>query len=375
MNIILTRKLKIDSYEIIMKIGRQTQREDLLSILKLAEHLRRPLKPLDICENFFPEKPESIGEAILVRCKDLDLLDDELQLTDIGREALNASKVFLKEEHCYLLWITRDFLYPEKFLDLKPLNFNAEEMKLNYFLSHRESRENDQIIHTPEDIKNLKGKIYTLPNTKDKIVFYEIDDKLKELELKEDPNLRIFLEIENLLEKSLISVSFSGFLNKKIEKIPEINIDELWLSLLGDLKYDWDSTKNALKVKFTNLSDSEKRTMKKTFKINNPIIPDLGMFDSTEIRDIHIIPKGKDDAQLWAEWLLIDKIVNYISKEQYKEMKNEIENQFEDFEINFPSMSELAKKVLALNENKEIIFPKKYWFLQTSLDLNIEHIK
>ena len=375
MNILLTRKVEIDVYEVIMDIGRQTKRDDLLSILKLADYLKKPLKPIDICENFFPEKPESIGEAILVRCRDLDLLDDDFKLTEIGKESLNASKVFLKEEYCYLLWITRDFLYPEKFLDIKSLEFNEKEMRLNYFINQNESKDGNQIIHTPEDIQNFKGKIFTLSNLKDKIVIYNIDEKLKKLELKEYPNLRVYLEIKDILENPFISINLSGFLNKKIEIIPDIEIAELWLSLLGNLSRFWNPIKKALKVNFSDLSNSEKRIFQKFIKINSPEIPNLGKFDSTMINDIRIIPKSKDDAQTWAEWLMVERITKYISKKQYEVIKKEIQKLFDDFEIIFPTVSELAKKILISNENKEKIFPQKYWFLQTPLDLNTKHIE
>ncbi|MHA1285673.1 MAG: hypothetical protein ACTSQP_24490, partial [Promethearchaeota archaeon] len=309
MDLVLKREVKVEVYQVIMQIGRQKQREDILAVLKLAEDLNKPLKPKDICKNLLIDRPESMGEAILLRCKDLDLLDDNFNLTEIGRKALRESKIFLKEESCYTLYITRDPIHLDKFLHLKTISPKSEEMRVYTYLKKNEYDEKNanlsrDIIETPQFIIELKNKIFI--NSNKKIIIYDVGKKAKYLETFEKEKLYLIVKIEDIFNNPKLSVYLSDFRSGELENIPYLDPLKIWLSLLGDKSDKWDFFRKVLRVKYSELKEDEKLTFKKNFlEVIYPEIPGLGKFESIKIPDIPIIPDSYEDAEKWAEWYLI----------------------------------------------------------------------
>ncbi len=349
MDLVLKREVKVEVYQVIMQIGRQKQREDILAVLKLAEDLNKPLKPQDICNYLLIDRPESMGEAILLRCKDLDLLDDNFNLTEMGRKALRESKIFLKEESCYNLYITRDPIHLDKFLHLKTISPRSEEMRAYTYLKNNEYDEKNanlsrEIIKTPQFIIELKNKVFI--NSNKKIIIYDVGKNAKYLETFEKENLYLIIKIKDIFNNSKLSVYLSNFRSGELENIPSIDPLKIWLSLLGDKSDKWDSF--------------------------NPEIPGLGKFESIKIPDIPIIPDSYEDAEKWAEWYLIYQINEYISEKQYEELKTRIKSLpiFKEFKIEFPTLNELAKNILEYYYEENKVYLDKYWYIQTPLDLS-----
>ncbi|MHA1755981.1 MAG: hypothetical protein ACTSVV_04365 [Promethearchaeota archaeon] len=371
MNINLTRKVKIEKYQIIMEIGRQENREDLIAILKLAEELGRSLEPKDICDNLLIGKPETLGETILNRCKDLDLLDEKCNLTENGKEALENSKVFLKESGCYYLYITRDQLYPKKLLDIKPIPLESQEMKAHHYINEDSMTNKNDIIDIPDDILNLKGNKFQL-KSKGKIIIYNIERSGKYFGIDNEFSLNLFLTIKDIFNEPVLNIRLEGFVNENVDPPYEFDFLKIWLSLLGIRRDDWDIRKKALRINFSELiKDNEKFNFEKEeLLIENPEIPNLGQFETTSLRNIPIIPKSNQDAQKWAEWYLIHEINDYIFEDQYEKIQDTVLSlsALDGFQIQLPSREELCKSILA--ERDKMTDPKKFWYIQTPLDLN-----
>ncbi len=53
----LSREVKIEKYEVLVEIGRQYKREELISILKLAQECSGKIRAEDICDRLLIGRP------------------------------------------------------------------------------------------------------------------------------------------------------------------------------------------------------------------------------------------------------------------------------------------------------------------------------
>lgn len=93
-----------------------------------------------------------------------------------------------------------------------------------------------------------------------------------------------------------------------------------------------------------------------------------------EISDIPVIPSTPIDAEEIFNQFIEEKIVDYISKNDFKSLTDEIKNKLLeygnlDYDFRTPSQIELAEFV---SKRSNGVRPKTYWNLIASIDLSLE---
>ena len=142
MNLELKRKLKLESYDVIMDIGRNTKRPDLIAVLKLADEMGYVTSNEIITRLLGDNYPKSVGERIITRCKELGLLDPENNLTETAREAIEGDVIFLPERGTYRIWFTRDPLFPQGCVSIRTGKNNTlyNEVKEQWEISRNKKK-------------------------------------------------------------------------------------------------------------------------------------------------------------------------------------------------------------------------------------------
>ncbi len=361
----LKRKVEIQRFRAIIDLGRQREKEVYIAILKLAQENEGIITPELIIESFFEGRPIDFAIRIIQNCKIDGLFDDYGHISEEGKVALSENKIFLGENGAYEFWTTLDPLIPQLILDIKLIDVRQMNKKAN--------RGSVEVI--PDWIKNLENqKINLLNKNKDVIKIYEF---LPQIEvLKNYLNVTVHFHITPLEVSEESKLMVAGDLRKNLTQIPKYSFEEIWFSLLGIEKNKWDPNKSALLYNFEDVKDNNSRmsfSIDKQFQ--RPDILDLGKFEDVSVRNIPIIPVNEKEANIWANWILEQEINNYTYEESYIEICYGIASkpQFSDFQIAFPSQIELAEKFIRREDNGEIKFLEKFWYLQTPIDLRIKN--
>ena len=92
------------------------------------------------------------------------------------------------------------------------------------------------------------------------------------------------------------------------------------------------------------------------------------MFNDLKIR-FNIIPRTLEDAEQWVNWLLKHNLTEYLSRKRYFEYEKNIRMKFPSFEIKEKIQEDLIAEIL---KNKKDDYRRKFWLLQTPLDLLLE---
>ena len=368
--LVLGRQVELEKYEVLMEIGRQQPREELHAVLLLAEEHGGQATATDIANELLLGRPESVGKAVLDRCRDLDLLDEFGRITRIGREALQAGNVFIPERARYLMWYTEDPLIPQRLLNLEP----RDEPDLRQEVAVMKSRQandskNESVQNLPDRLRSLEGRSFSLMGRGEGTVTVRSID-MKGLTSRADPSDRVSITLR--IEPSGSNLTVGGRFDRVLPP-PSLTFEEAWFSALGPLAKLWARSRNppALRVIFEELSDRELMSFSKTVILAKPSLRNYGDFDETSVEDVPIFPQGRVDATKWAKWLLKESVNTYMTDEKYQRLVDACVSRFPDFpNIELPSSKELARE-LSTEKTNEGRLPKKYWYIQAPLDLQM----
>ena len=106
----LEKKLKVKKYVVIAELARYKDRDDIISVLKLANEKGSKVTANQICDELLGGKPTRIGERIIQRCCELLLLTSDGELTQNGFAALSENRVPEPERGIYTIWFAEDNL-------------------------------------------------------------------------------------------------------------------------------------------------------------------------------------------------------------------------------------------------------------------------
>ncbi len=361
----LKRKVEVEKFRGILDIGRLQKKDSYMAILKLADENGGKVEAKDIIDKFFKDRPENLGERLIYRCFIYGLLTEDGRLTEEGKAAIEENKVFLKENGAYNIWTSKDPLIPQILLNLKEIDvFKMKEgLKLK------------ELIDVPVWLKKLENHKINLFNKKNEVVkIYEFRELIKEM--KNDLNINIHYLISPLENVEANTLIITGDLEKSITNLPPYKYLDIWLSLLGSQSNRWDTVNKSFLSYLDEIDENSRFKFKMSKSFKNPEILDLGMFNDLTVNNIPIRPINNEEANKWALWLLNQNINRYLDIDTYENLCMEIKNmkQFRDFYIDLPDQEKMANNFLNINNNKEVEFLEKYWFLKTPLDLNPDRI-
>ena len=368
--LVLTRGVELEKYEVLMEIGRQERREEFHAVLMLAEELGGRVTASNICSKLLLGRPESVGKAIIDRCRYLDLLDYSGRLTETGKEALRSGEVFIPERGRYILWYTEDPLLPQRLLHLEAVQESSLYDEFSFIKNGKEESGEETTESLSEKLQNFEGRTYTLIGPGGgQVIIRNIDPKGIIRQLEQMDNLTIRLRIA---PTEITTLSVDGRF-QHMSTLQKITFDDVWLPALGPLAQFWDEYRNppALKTSFKDLNEKELASFRKTVYLNQPTLPNYGAFENTTVDDVPIIPGSQIDAAQWAKWLLKRSIQTYLNDKQYQKLVDSCKSKFIDFYyVELPSLDEL---VVELREERcpDGRLSREYWYLQAPLDLRV----
>ncbi len=353
-----------------MEIGRQEKRDDLHSILLLAEERGGRVTPQDISQKLLLGRPESAAKALIDRCNYYEILSPYGELTDVGREALRTARVFIPERGRYLVWYTDDPLVSQQLMDLEPI----EETRLHDEVMTKQDRskkpgeaQEERPQDLPDNLHFLEGKTFDLfGHEHGQVAIKKIEPRVVYRRPDNADIVRVNLRLSSSFPPS---ASLDGRFKWTLPP-PRIEFPHAWIDLLGPLSAQWDASENppVLRVSFEALGEGELGSFATNLRLREPHITGLGSFDDAIVQGVPIEPRTQSDANSWAKWLLLRSIDTYVTRPRYPELVERATARFEDyFRVKLPSQSQLAKELG--DQKKNALLPEQYWYLQAPLDL------
>jgi len=369
----LQRIVEVETYKAVIELGRNEARDDIVSVLMLARENGNKISAELICQELLGNSNLKMGTLIIERCKDLELFDNENNLTELGQSSIESGDVFIPERELFKLTCTNDPLLPQVILDLEhqpPQYLNREIHLERRQKKNGKENEMEEIQSLPQWILNCEGKVIDLlGNSKDTVMIKKIAEKGQKIIENQAQELKCELSIQN---DGLTTLAISGRFNDQNLSPPPLKFREVWKILLGPLANNWDESQSPpkLRVRFHDLTDREKNTFLKDVEFPNPSLPNYGNFERTTVEKVPIAPKTQEDANKWALWLLINNLTSYQFEKGYQRLVEETSQKFSKFKVTLPSQRELSKllreRLLIAAER----MPHYYWFVQAPLDLN-----
>ena len=371
MKITLERNVKIVCLDVLMDISKKSdKRADLVAVAKRAKELRGKITPKAVCTDLI-NRPDATaaGERILIRCRDIGILDDKYRLTEDGIRAAKEESVFIPERGVYRIWCTQDSLVFQKFLRYEEKNdgwLAQDVFSTSPKMAKGSPKKKGKIAKTPKGVQDLSGKELQVYGTDEVVRIENVEDKCRTV-TGSSPSLAVKLSVEQF-ESPQVNLSSEKWKVDSAVDAPQLSFDDIWNNLLGKkmVRY-WVS--NFLKLNYDDLSEQEKRSFFRDIVIDKPTIEKYGTFKKTRLERIPISPRTKKDADKWAGFLFENSINEYLSRDGYQSKFDEVKQnpafyKFSDRLI-LPEQQTLAEKVRKENE----LLPREFWYLQAPLDL------
>ncbi len=364
--VVLARKLKCETYDIIMVISKFEKIDEIIAVLKLFQEHKTISKAHVNLELLFVNKDSAYGENVLISLELYKLIKKqpggrEYELTDTGNEALKRKEVPSPEGGLFNIIVSRETLLKSKIIGIKKVE------------SGRNPAQKPDSM--PEWLKNeldsATGKTIRLPALNEESC---IIDSFEESIFKRDSNnnYRLKLKLEFGKETELYFFNGNDLLIELANKIDSFSVFRDILKNEGKLKIVNENP--VLFVRADNLSSQEIMTFTKTYKIMEPEIENYGKFDPVEMRGINIAPLDRKEAIKWAIKLLMETITDYIDETKYKEIAEGVSNRFSDYYDHNIILSYLPTYQNALIKAiaKDDKFINVYWYLLAPSDLKPE---
>ncbi|GAF75990.1 unnamed protein product, partial [marine sediment metagenome] len=362
MEIKLKKKVKVNKYKALLDIGIKERRSDILALLLIAESHDDQLSIPIICNEFIFRDNETIAKRIIQRCQDLDLLDENLKLTEDGLTARNNEMIYYPFTGTYYVWATEDPIFPQIILDIQTVNeeidFKREikGYKWEYVNGERTKIEIEKnIIEVPEWLKSVEffKNIKLFNDDKEDIRIQKIEEKIEPITSEE---LEIHLKIKN--DQTLLELS--GIFNDEREFPFFPGIRSIWEQILRHKYQKWDWRDESLKIRYNKASSLEKETFTKILYFPDPIIENYGQFETVDIK-IKIKPESDEEATLWANWLLENKIQEFMFPQIFDNYRNQISSMFQGYNIELKPVKEISRSFMSKMVLDEI--SNDFWFI------------
>lgn len=379
MNIELKRKVHVYSYEAIIDIGIESNRDDILAVLELGKG--RQINPQMVNEELLSRPGDSShGRRVLEVMESYGLVNKDYSnnydLTDAGKKALENMKVKIPEKGIYVLYLTKDPLFPNNILSYSATNKKPweefGETRRNFHDRNKDKSKNQNPpkgIPKPECLNEYKkGSVVKLTGkSNEEIQINEIGDKLFKSDSKLNLSITIRLDEQNTSVKVALDdekeiAIYSPFTMKPIDILTELfgNIQEARGKLVLPVSYD-------------EINDSEITGMiRRNIIEKDKTIDGYGKFSLISVDKLSLMPESKLDAENWAKWHLKNSINYYFDEESYLTKRRDAAGKFVDFydqseiESALPDFDKFVEEVTEMEQKTAT-----YWYARAPIDLNM----
>ena len=288
------------------------------------------------------------------------------KLTDEGREALKKKKVFIPEDGIWEMTLCKDSLLPHPVVSLKDYKESHAWDEIKSASKEKTEKRQELFEDVPSWIKQIENFRGFIPHENGEEMMVESICRIGE-KVKSEKSLNIRWDVH----KKQVHLESKG---KDLDPFPgpkSIDSDIIWKEFLkaGDKLEHWNKSRKSLAVSFKEVKDSERNSMKKTFKYKKPEISGYGKFDDITIEGVRIHAKTEGDARKWALWRLNQKIVSLANREEYAKWLAEASGPFSEYHLELPKRDAYAEEIWQSSKNFEE--RKKAWYMIAAVDWNL----
>lgn len=304
MRIELKRRIKVQAFEVLATFAFPEDRSEILSLLQMANSMGslNGERVVHQQQGLLPGRPKVMGTRLLNMAVSMDLLSANrggtYVLTEFGRDNLENETVFIPEKATWTVWVANDPLIPASVIHVE---------------RHTEGRPNKG----RKDTQELPASLLAMNETKVELLRpHHTNDtymRIKRIErMGRLSDSKTELEITLLADvgqETILRVNGTLGTGKTNEINRRIPFDapphsQLFTMLMDQSNHadDWNVEESVLSVSFTDLNDNERQNHTKRMNVKKPRLDGLGRFNTVELRDIPLKPRGDQDAREWAEW-------------------------------------------------------------------------
>lgn len=303
MRIELKRRIKVQAFEVLATFAFPEDRTEILSLLQMANSMGalNGERVVDRKQGLLPGRPKVMGTRLLNMAVSMDLLEvnrGRYVLTEFGRENLENESVFVPEKSTWTVWVADDPLIPASVIHVE---------------RHKEGRPDKN----RKDTQALPATLLALNDTKVELLrphhTRDTQMRIKRIEEKgRSSSVTTELELTLLADvgqETILRVNGALGTGKSNEINRIIPFDapphsQLFTMLLDQSDYanDWHPEESVLSASFADLNNNERQNHTKRMHVKEPQLERLGRFNTVELIDIPLKPRGNLDAREWAEW-------------------------------------------------------------------------
>jgi len=383
--ITLTRKLNVLSFKALMTIGKEdeSRQRDILPFLLMVMD-EETVTAADVNRKFLMEPEGHVyGGRWLFAMHGYELIEpinarrsdhpnyghDAFRLTELGAEMANARVILVPEHGEYTIHLTDDVLIADEWLACQP---NKETTPYqDYEDIKKSSRQNEAHKTIPikqSDIENWRNKAIPLPaQNMSCIRIIDMEDKVEPSKNKINAEIKVVLTED---DKKIVRV-INGDSNVIYNHEFELDYQDLLSKVLNanGLLYD-TKTSAALLNKAQITKDIVKEGAIKIPPIEIDL-EDLGKFTASGLDRMPALPVDLPAASLWATIDLEQRIRDYITEDEYDDLRNEVagalSERFSEDEVleQMPDYDNRIREMLRSQPNMD----SAYWHMMAPHDL------
>lgn len=352
--VIMERNIENESFDCIGTIRVNTENKYIITILRIAEKFGQ-LTPENLRNNLLPNQPITMAENIIKNYQALGFIGDTGNLTSLGEMAIKGD-VYMPEQGEYTICATSDSLVNNAIIKI-------------YRIKRNENKE--KTIQKPEILKGVEWRpiLVLLGGQKEKVIVESIDNKVQKSKSKEN----FSIEVRSNYTRSNVILKEGGKSQFEFQN-NRLKIDDVWSAVTKNNGLKW--TGDALQYGFALLPYGKTNANERSsFSMNLPEMTlNLNEFGNLKAKRItvKIQPSSQKDADIWAQDVILDRIVDFISEDKFMHISEEVKKKFETYTPRIPERDEMVKALYSKSVDSGKALPKGYWYLQAPVDLSME---
>lgn len=362
----LTRTILVHTFDTQATVAVARHRPEWLAVVRLAKDFGGEITADQVSQELLAGLP--VGQKVIQRCNALGLLEvipdtSSARLTPLGESSLERDQVFVPEQRLWRFYYAADPLLRQPLLHIEPLESGSASDERREMQEARRTG-SQRLVESDNCPKLICENCEVLVSS---AVAGGSAFIIKQIAASGHSNQagQIVLSLEWAVGDSSPSIHLTGSVpgpeQPKTEKksATPLRIDHQFTSQFESLLSESRPTFNSLWIQLaayaaaidTNvlgrwLFKAKRLVLPRSFSpVDEPalrhfmqdlrvpeipadLLPELGAFDGTVLKQVDLVPASEDDAQSWASWLLRDGITEYVTPEKIAALTESVRARF-----------------------------------------------
>ena len=365
--IVLARRVAVTPWHLDAKVALAAQREWEPAVLRFIADAGE-VTPKHVAEQLLGGR-FAVARRLLGICEGLGLVEQSslgaYVLTEDGAHAAASGEILIPESGTWTLWHSADRMLLSPVIALEPF----ADLSTSADITRNKRREPmRKFVLLPGGVRDLRGKTVSILHGPHRRVRF--DDLRPNGEDASDAYPSLTLELE--LSITHASARIHGTLARRPIDVgldqTGPSYDEAWQALLASASVldRWDEAAGALRVRFDETTDEERKNFTRTLVVRRPSVGTWGTFDDTTVNGVWLAPATPADAEAWATWRLRQAVQRMATRELFATWSR---TAVEPFGVPAPTLPDRAA-LAALTRSNDRPTPT-YWRLQAAEDWNL----